>query len=258
MQTNVEHSYYINICTVGSLGQLVTETFYGVPVGKQGWEHFVWHLTTNDLAALNEDYADDIILYFGVREGTGYRTIKNLKLEKGSTDTEWCKSPEDCIKGTALTEITAAAFDVMEQFLLDNPHNSEEWITIANHTKLTEDVASLEFTTDQYGNPFNCKEIVAMVVMNATGVIGTRYYLGVDANSVYAHVRDQYGFVVRSTANGIFHRHETHDYSGWVHHTNYGCNTKRDTRMFDKYCISMPVDVPLKAGTQYWVWGLRA
>ena len=132
MQTNVEHSYYINICTVGSKGQLVTETFYGVPVGNQGWEHFVWHLTTNDLTDLNEDYADDIVLYFGVREGTGYRTIKNLKLEKGSTDTEWCKSPEDCIHGTALTEITASAFDAMERFLLDNPHNSEEWITKSN------------------------------------------------------------------------------------------------------------------------------
>ena len=155
MQTNVDHSYYINICTVGSKGQLVTETFYGVPVGKQGWEHFVWHLTTNDLAALNEDYADDIVLYFSVREGTGYRTIKNLKLEKGSTDTEWCKSPEDCIHGTALTEITASAFDVMEQSVLDN---REECITIAD-TILTKDVASLEFTTDINGNPFECKKI---------------------------------------------------------------------------------------------------
>lgn len=162
MQTNVAHSYYINICTVGSLGQLVTETFYGVPVGKQGWEHFVWHLTTNDLAALNEDYADDIILYFGVREGTGYRTIKNLKLEKGSTDTEWCKSPEDCVNGTALTEITAAAFDVMEQSVLDN---REEWIKIAD-TTLTEEVASLEFTTDINGNPFECKRIIFQCVIS--------------------------------------------------------------------------------------------
>ena len=159
MQTNVDHSYYINICTVGSKGQLVTETFYGVPVGNQGWEHFVWHLTTNDLAALNEDYADDIVLYFGVREGTGYRTIKNLKLEKGSTDTEWCKSPEDCIHGTALTEITASAFDGVEQSVLDN---REEWITIAD-TTLKEEVASLQITTDIDGNPFECKKIVAKI-----------------------------------------------------------------------------------------------
>lgn len=41
----------------------------------------------------------------------------------------------------------------------------EEWIQIAD-TTLTEDVASLEFTTDINGNPFLCKRIICVVNFN--------------------------------------------------------------------------------------------
>lgn len=120
MQTDIAHSYELNICTMGVNGQLITEKFYAVPVGDQSWEHFVWHFTTNSFSEL-EQYADSIGIYFNFREGIGYRTIKNLKLEQGSTDTEWCQSPEDAIEAfPEFTEQTAVAFDVVEQFVLSN------------------------------------------------------------------------------------------------------------------------------------------
>ena len=43
--------------------------------------------------------------------------------------------------------------------------SKEEWITIAD-TALTEDVASLEFTTDINGNPFECKRIIFQCVIS--------------------------------------------------------------------------------------------
>jgi hypothetical protein len=133
----------------------------------------------------------------------------------------------------------------------------EEWITIAD-TTLTEDVASLEFTTDINGNPFRCKEILVSVLMPATGVNGTKYYFGLRTDRVYGLVRDAYGFVIKSTANGIFMRHETHDYSGWVHTYNYGCNTTVDYRLFDRYCIAMPINEPFRTKTRIQIWGLKA
>lgn len=162
MQTDIAHSYELNICTMGVNGQLVTEKFYAVPVGDQSWEHFVWHFTTNSFSEL-EQYADSIGIYFNFREGIGYRIIKNLKLEKGSVDTEWCQSPEEAIAAfPEFTDTTAAAFDVTEQFVVDNREG--RWITIADTTTI-EGVREVITDKDINGNPFECKKVIFCVYL---------------------------------------------------------------------------------------------
>lgn len=193
MKTDCPNSFSINICTVGSDGQLVTETFYGQPNSDQSWKHFVWRLTTNNLAKLQGSYWNDIILYFGFNEGVGYRTIKNLKLESGGNPTDWCPSPEDAIEAfTNLTQQTALAFDVVEQFVLANkPTAKVKTVTLlaANwigDTSPYSQVVSIEGTTVNSKvdlNPtveqlaiFHQKEL-AFVTENEDGVI-TVYAIG--------------------------------------------------------------------------------
>lgn len=155
LQTNLNNSFSVNICTVGVGSQLVNENFYCKPTGNGSWEHIVWRFTTNSLSELASN-ANDIILYFGVKEGIGYRIFKNLKMEKGSTDTAWCQSPEDAIEAFPdFTDMTASAFRATENFVLEN---REEWITIADFTT-TEDLKKIRLEVDADGNPFKCKEI---------------------------------------------------------------------------------------------------
>ena len=120
MKTDIGESFDINICTVGSESTLVTERFYGRTTGNETWEHFVWRFYTNDLSKRNASNWRDIVLRFGVKNGTGYRIIKDLKLERGRDETQWCPAPEDAVEGfPQLTSNTEKNFDILEQFVLD-------------------------------------------------------------------------------------------------------------------------------------------
>ena len=261
MKTDIAHSYELKICTMGVNGQLNTEHFYAVSVGDESWEHFVWHLTTNSLSEL-EKYADSIGIYFNFREGTGYRIIKNLKLEKGYTATEWCQSPEEAIESVPdFTEQTADAFDVAEQFVVDRP--IEEWITIGEYTA-TEETPKHDFATDIHGNPFLCKKIMVYVAFPQALAANTNY--GIKTNifelggTIFTNFTRLHYYADVAIGAYVLVGSESYDNGNWL-----GNGTQK-SQLFPLGADAKPINYVLVSnwsgmfpiGTQIKVWGLKA
>lgn len=150
--------------------------------------------------------------------------------------------------------------------------SKEEWIKIAD-TTLTEDVASLEFTTDINGNPFKCKRIIVRYCV-PKGVQNTESWLlwfpiteanatGIRGN--YYVPKNSYGFLLDSTIvkeNELIH-HWANGYSAG----NLGAPQEilkyaTDATYFTKYGI-----YPQQHASQFYsfvkganlkVWGLKA
>lgn len=97
---------------------LLAEKAYIYPVGNEAVEHIELLLTTNDLTGVSKDH---LVYFYLPKESGKYWIIKNLKLERGSTSTPWVSAPEDTVSAIpGLTEKTANAFDVAEEFVLAN------------------------------------------------------------------------------------------------------------------------------------------
>lgn len=161
------------------------------PAGTEEIEHIQVLWTTNDLT---EELGSQVI-YLTIPKVAGkYWSIKNLKLEKGTTATPWVAAPEDAVVGIpGLTEKTADAFDAVEQFVIFNlpampkigtvTLRASDWtgaaspysqvVTIPEASKNSK--IDLNPTVEQL-NIFHNKDI-AFVVGNNDGVI-TVYCIG--------------------------------------------------------------------------------
>ena len=134
----------------------------------------------------------------------------------------------------------------------------EEWIQIAN-TTLTEDVASLEFTTDINGNPFNCKKIVLRVMLSGGhGVAGQEWWFGRNAECKSLTI-NTFGAVYIMEVNGFFARYYGESYAGWLQDNMYrACMKLDDVNTIEKFVLQAPTANLLKSGDKIEVWGLKA
>jgi hypothetical protein len=144
------------------------------------------------------------------------------------------------------------------------PMPKEEWITIAD-TTLTEDVASLEFTTDIDGNPFKCKKIVLQVkcpnqlTTEGEQTISFPVQSGGDAVT-YSLANGAYGFVITSTIifpNAIV-KHEINRFA-YVEADTLRERTRVNSNIgyFTQYGVYLP-KYPIPKGSLITVWGLKA
>lgn len=226
-------------------------------------EHMAIPLKTSDFT----EALDEQVLYIGVPSVSGVcLAIENLKLEQGYNSTPWCPAPEDAIEGfPELTEATAKAFDVVEQYVVDHP--KEEWITIAD-TTLTEEIKKLEFSTDVNGIPFECKKVICHVILPEKtsaiwGICWGRYgwhaYCSITEGTI--------GFIVTAEVElNKFARYTKAQINAGTHYVTdfgYGDLVRADeTTCYDTLLNHFVVEeygnYMFPVGTQIKIWGLKA
>ncbi len=143
-----------------------------------------------------------------------------------------------------------------EMFLFKIP--KEEWITIAD-TTLTEEVASLEFTTDINGNPFKCKKVVADIVLaNNHGVANDRWYFGVNTRVQFVF-RQTGGQMLTMECCGDFEQYALYPHAYNVTNTTSSFAFRPDKiGSIGKVILIPPTDNPLISGDSIKIWGLKA
>jgi hypothetical protein len=233
-------------------------------VGDNAWSRCEVFLTTNELGSITNQ-----VLYIYLYSFVGELSICNLKFEKGSRATEWCPAPEDVIGDfPELTEASAKAFDVVEQYVVDHP--KKELITIADMITDSEQ-ATYEFLKDINGNPFLCKEI-RMCIEYPTespqpahisfGRYGYEGYVHPFANSVMCK-----GITAKAkTVLDWFAEYELTAYTSAFHYYSpggYGKITRYDAETCGKYYERFRVDCTLKdqkfpIGTRFKLVGVKA
>ena len=141
----------------------------------------------------------------------------------------------------------------------------DEWITIAD-TTLKEEVASLEFTTDINGNPFECKRIIFQCVVSSglqnTETWKLHVYSTESATRGNAHINKScYGCMLDSdvipSIKCIRHRgggYSAGDMGSWQEVLKYRAN---GTANFTRYGVyAQNYNFPVNARIR--VWGLKA
>ncbi len=143
-----------------------------------------------------------------------------------------------------------------EMFLFKIP--KDEWITIAD-TTLTEDVVSLEFTTDINGNPFKCKEIVIELPLGGSGVTGQNWYFGVNGEC-RAQTINTWGMYLVMKVNEFFAQYWGMSWATWLQDAQYRSTirTKDNIKVIDRFVCYTDGSAPIPAGQRIRVWGLKA
>ena len=141
---------------------------------------------------------------------------------------------------------------------------TEDWVAIAD-TTLTEDVASLTFTTDIDGDPFVCREIHGCILLPETLASYTPFCFGREAWHAYGAIeKDGLSFTCK-VVSGMFALYSYYIREGGVHHiSRYGPGGLMRTepeivQPFDRFSIDFyKNNFPCPAGTQIQIWGLRS
>ena len=141
----------------------------------------------------------------------------------------------------------------------------EEWIKIAD-TTLKEEVASLEFTTDINGNPFECKRIIFQCVVSS-GLKNTEswklyvYSTDIDTRGNAYIAKNCYGCMLDSdvipSIKCVRHRaggYSAGDMSSWQEVLKYGFYITANFTRYGVYAqnYNFPVNARIR------VWGLKA
>lgn len=134
----------------------------------------------------------------------------------------------------------------------------EEWITIAD-TILEEEVASLEFTTDRNGNPFECKKIVAQIINNGKIATNTYIYFGAKAE-IRATLKATDGMIcIVDVVDGIFTEYKVENYAySTVRQTDYGGlhTIAFNQKNLKKFVLTSSAS--FLSGVRIVIWGLKA